>query len=564
MKDQILNFVMEAIQSLGLSVTSELKSKINITHPDPKFGDFATNASLILGKAAGKNPSQLAKEIIEKLGKSNFESVDLAGPGFINFRVKNEVLIKRLATSPSVLPVEAEGGSDTKILLEYFQPNIAKPLHIGHFRTAIIGDSLKRMMQYLNVNVESDTHLGDWGTQFGLLLLAYKNYGDEQIVAADPVTELNKLYIQINEEIEHAPSIRESGKKEFVKLEQGDMENRKIWKQFVAWSMEQFDKLRDELDLLPFENNWPESFFEDKMPAVLDELKKKGHLVESQGAQIVNLEDQKLGVAILVKSDEGTTYLLRDIATFIYRKQQGFAEQLYVVDYRQSHHFQQMFAILKLIGVEVGASEHIDYGFISFKGQALSTRKGNMVLAEDVLTEAKKRVAKIIKEKNPDVADKARVIHAVAVGALKFYDLSHNRHSDFEFDWDEALDFEGNSGPYLQYAYARLSGILAKVNMLGRVDLNGIEVSATEHELMVKLLGLTEVVSDSLKSYLPNLLVNYLYELSGLINKFYHESPVMKEENEKLKYFRLLLIQAARQTLGKGLELLGIEALEEM
>jgi arginyl-tRNA synthetase len=563
---------LEALSKLGVDVSDELRNKITISYPDPKFGDFATNAALILSKQVKKNPIDLAKELIEKIGKDMFESVELAGPGFINFRIKNEVLIRELQREEGTakgnnndFSLSSLGSPSTKILLEYFQPNIAKPLHIGHFRTAIIGDALKRMMKFAGLNVESDTHLGDWGTQFGLLLLAYKNYGDEKVVAADPITELNKLYVQINEEIEHAPSIRESGKKEFVKLEQGDVENRKIWKQFVDWSLEKFNKLRDELDLLPFENNWPESFYEDKMPVVLDKMKEKGILVESQGAQIVNLEDQKLGIAVIVKSDGGTTYLLRDLATFIYVRQQGFTKHLYVVDNRQSHHYNQLFAILKLMeDMEEGEGEHIDYGFISFKGEALSTRKGNMVLADDVIDEAKKRVAKIVKEKNPDLPDKAKVIHAVAIGALKYYDLSHNRHSEFEFDWDEALDFEGNSGPYLQYAYARLSGILTKVNMTGKINLDGIKISETEHELMVKILGLEEVVPELLKEYLPNLLANYLYELSGLINKFYHESPVMKEEDGKLKYFRLQLIQSAKEVLGKGLGLLGIEALEEM
>jgi arginyl-tRNA synthetase len=207
---------------------------------------------------------------------------------------------------------------------------------------------------------------------------------------------------------------------------------------------------------------------------------------------------------------------------------------------------------------------HIDYGFISFKGEVLSTRKGNMVLASDVIDEARKRVAKIIKEKNPDLANKEKVIHAVSVGALKYYDLSHNRRSDFEFDWDEALDFEGNSGPYLQYAYARLSSILNKVRHQGSHDLAGVKISATERQLILKSLMLAEVVGESLKDYLPNLLANYLYELAGLIAKFYHESPIMKEEDEKLKFLRLSLVQAARITLGKGLTLLGIEPLEEM
>lgn len=560
MKQQILSSLWTAIDKLGLEINSNIKEKISISNPDPKLGDFASNAALILAKVAGKKPVDLAQEIIDNLDKSFFEKVETAGAGFINFRVKDAELIKSLTPQPSHFIPHKD-----KILLEYFQPNIAKPLHIGHLRTAFIGDSLKRMMKYAGWNVESDTHLGDWGTQFGVLILAYKKYGNDEQINKDPIGELNKLYIKLNQEMEGNEALYEEAKQEFVKLEKNDTENRKIWERFTSWSLEVFDRVKDQLDLLPFENNWPESFYEDKMPQVLENLKAKKLLVESQGAQIVNLEKQKLGIAVLVKSDGGTTYLLRDLATFIFVKQQGFGRHLYVVDNRQSHHYRQLFAILKLAGeMSEGEGEHIDYGFISFGGEALSTRKGNMVLAEDVIAEAKKRVSKIIAEKNPDLRDKASATNAVAIGALKYYDLSHNRHSDFDFSWDDALDFEGNSGPYLMYAYARLSGILSKVNLQGSHDLSDAAISATERELIIKSQALHEIVTESLQTYLPNLLANYLFELAGLINKFYHESQVLKEENEKLKYLRLAIIRSAREVLGKGLNLLGIEALEEM
>lgn len=583
MKDQILSLVLDALASLEIEVSEEQKAKITITSPDPKLGDFATNASLILAKSAGKKPKGLAEEIVSKIDQSKFESVSIAGVGFINFRLKNEELLKLLDHSSGLRPPARGEGEIEKILLEYFQPNIAKPLHIGHLRTAIIGDAIKRMMLYTGQNVESDTHMGDWGTQFGVLILAYKKYGDPKQIEKDPITELNKLYIQINREIEKDPELHEQAKLEFVKLEQGDEENKKIWKQFVDWSLEKFLKINDLLDILPFDHHWPESFYEDRMPEVVAKLKKKKLLKKSKGAQIVNLsayaqgyggsaealakagEKQNLGIAVIIKSDSGTTYLLRDLATFIFAKQQGFAKHFYVVDSRQSHHYKQLFAILKLMGeMEEGEGEHIDYGFISFKGEALSTRKGNMVLAEDVLAESRKRVAKIIREKNPDLADKEKVIRAVSIGALKYYDLSHNRHSDFEFDWEEALDFEGNSGPYLQYAYARLSGILNKVNLQGKHDLTGVSITSTERELILKIISLPDVVSETLKGYLPNILANYLYEFASLVNKFYHESPVAKEENERVKYFRLNLIKSAQNSLKQGFYLLGIEALEEM
>jgi arginyl-tRNA synthetase len=382
-----------------------------------------------------------------------------------------------------------------------------------------------------------------------------------------------KLYAQINSEAEADKSIHASAKQEFVKLEQGDKENHKIWQSLVKESMEKFSEINGLMDILAFDHDWPESFYENKMPAVLADLKKKKLLVESQDAQIVDLESQKLGVAVIVKSDGGTTYLLRDLATFIFCKQKGFTKHLYVVDNRQSHHYNQLFAILKMMN-EMKEDEgiHIDYGFISFRGEALSTRKGNMVLAEDVIAQAEEKVAKIIQDKNPDLKDKAHVIKAVTKGALKYFDLSHNRHSDIEFDWDKVLDFEGDSGPYLQYAYARLASILRKANPspgatrhpLPQGERENSKMTETEREILFKASILAEIVEDSLKDYLPNVLANYLFNFAGLLNKFYHESPVMKEEDESLRNFRLGLIVKAKEVLKTGLDLLGIEALEEM
>ncbi len=558
MKEQILKLVLAAAGE----VSDEETAKISVTYPDSKLGDYATNAALILAKQAKLSPMDLANQLVEKLDKSQFEKVEVAAPGFINFTLKADELLK-----PQPRPYNVKG----KILLEYFQPNIAKPLHVGHLRTAIIGDAIKRMLLYSGRSVESDTHMGDWGTQFGFLILAVKKFKD---------LEINQAYVKLNKQAENDKVILEEAKQEFVKLEKGDKENRKIWQSLVDESVQKFLQINDLMNILPFDHHWPESFYEDKMPPVLEELKKKNLLVESQGAQIVNLEDQKLGIAVIVKSDGGTTYLLRDLATFIFARDQGFKKHLYVVDNRQSHHYKQLFAILKLIGkMEEGEGVHINYGFISFKGDALSTRKGNMVLAEDVISQAEKKVSKIIQEKNPDLKNKEQVIKAVTKAAIKYFDLKHNRHSDIEFDWEEVLDFEGDSGPYLQYAYARLASILRKNNPPGAgapppLNLRGgklasgkageLLISTTERELLFKLSILPEIVNDSLKEYLPNILANYLYSLATLINKFYHESPVTQEKDESLKNFRLDLAASAKETLGQGLNLLGIEVLEEM
>jgi arginyl-tRNA synthetase len=563
MREEIGSKVIGVLAELELVPTPEELSKIEISYPEAKFGDYSSNAALIMAKSAKTSPKDLAVQIMQKLSANDFEKIEIAGPGFINFTLRADQLIAQ----PSI----PEPQSSEKILLEYFQPNIAKPLHVGHMENAIIGDSLFRMFEFLGANIHSDTHMGDWGTQFGLLILAYKKYGDESIVAKDPITELNKLYVQINNETKDDPELYKQAQAEFVKLEQGDEETKKTWKKFVDWSMEKFVTIDELIGTRVFEkserrHHWPESFFEDKMPAVIEELKAKKLLVLSQGAQIVDLEQEKLGVAIIIKSDGGTTYLLRDLATFIFCKEaEGFDKHLYVVDNRQALHYRQLFVILKKLGrMNEGEGVHIDYGFISFKGEVLSTRKGNMVLAEDVIHQAEEKVAKIIEVKNPDLKNKEQVSKAVSKSALKYFVLSHNRHSDIEFDWDKVLDFEGDSGPYLQYSYARLVSILRKVEDADAKFKIPDAVSATEREILFKASILSEIVQDATKDYLPNILANYLYNFATLLNKFYHESPVTKEENQELKAFRLALISKAKATLKTGLDLLGIEALEEM
>jgi arginyl-tRNA synthetase len=561
-KENLLLTVLVAVQKTGVEIPQGQGEKITISYPEPAFGDYSTNAALILSKPAKMNPQELAKKIIENISLDYFDRVEIAGPGFINFFIKTDFLIAEtgIVAEQGLIPQKPKSE---KILVEYFQPNIAKPLHIGHLQNAIIGDTVKRCLIYLGYQVESETHMGDWGTQFGLLIMAYKLSDKKDEIALDPIPRLNALYVEINKEIENDKSLYEKAKLEFVKLEQGDEENRRIWKMFVDWSMEKFLRINDLMDILPFDHHWPESFYEDKMPVVLEKLKQKKLLVESKGAQIVNLEELGLGVAVIVKSDGGTIYALRDLATFIYRKSLGYKKQIYVVDNRQSHAFRQLFKMLELMGEsDPGEAIHVDYGFTSFKGSVLSSRKGNMILAEDVISQANDKVAKIIQEKNPDLKDKQSTISAVTKGALKYFILSHNRHSDIEFDWDEALNFDGNTGPYLQYVHARLSSILRKEKPEGK--LGDVELTATERQIMLELTKFTDIVEESMRDYMPNSLTNYLFELAGLINKFYHESPVLKESDPNKKLFRLVLISACKQILAKGLDLLGIRALEEM
>ncbi len=583
MKAYISQLISQAVAQIAPQEAQEVLGSgvFDVSYPRPGFGDYASNAAMVLFKKFNSAPaaspiefaSNLAQAILEIDKGETFSKVEVAG-AFINFTLSAKHLNKNLQT---ILEAKedfgkSDFGAKQKVLVEYFQPNMAKPLHLGHLRTAIIGDSLFKILQSSGFNVESDTHLGDWGTQFGLLLLAYKKWGDLSVIEKDPITELNKLYVRMNSEIETNPELREEGKLEFVKLEQGDEEVLKLWQQFRDWSWKEYSIIYEDLGVRKSDNDWPESFFADKMPAVLNELQEKGLLVESQGAKIVNLEDYNLGVGVLVKSDGGTTYLLRDIATYIFRKSQGFEKQIYVVDNRQSHSLSQTFKILELMGVIQSPDEaiHIAYGFLSLPEGAMSTRKGTIIGANELIVKAKEQAVAIIEEKNPDLANKEEVAKLVMQSAIKYFDLSHNYKSDIVFTWDKALSFDGNTGPYLQYTHARIFGIWRKAGLEDRktfVDSPEADLSNQKEEELIVLRKLEKfpgIIQSVVETYSPNLLCNYLFELSQNFNSFYEACPVLKEENEEVRNYRLNLIHATAQVLKNGLDLLGIQAPEEM
>ncbi len=569
-KKYLENLLGQAVNSLGFSV-----SEIQISTPEEKFGDYATNVALVLAKQAKKNPQEVASQLVSKLNEIDvskvFNEISSVG-GFINFKLSAETLLHNLLEIHKTKNIygSSQIGKGQKILVEYFQPNIAKPLHLGHLRTAIIGDSLFRLFKFSGFNPESDTHLGDWGTQFGLLLFSFKKYGNIGIVEKNPIDELNKLYVKINTEAETDPGVRELGKAEFVKLEAGDKENRDLWKKFKDWSWQEFEIIYKDLGVRRADHDWPESFFEDKMPAILVQLKSKGLLKESQGAQIVNLEEYNLGVAVLIKSDGGTTYLLRDLATLIFRKSQGFVKQYYVVDVRQSHTLKQTFKIVELMGeIILKEAVHVAYGFLTLPEGAMSTRKGTVVGAKEFIASVQQDALEIIKEKNPGLAEKESISQVVASGAIKYFDLSHNMKSDIVFDPKKAISFEGNTGPYLQYTHARIHGILRKVKDLGlkitvEQEFNFTHYKDEEMAVMRKLHQFPEIVEYATVELLPNVIANYLFELSHTFNGFYQAVPVIQETNEQLKSFRISLIIATAQVIKNGLNLLGIEAPEEM
>jgi arginyl-tRNA synthetase len=566
----------KAFLALGFNIE---KLKLEISVPESAFGDYATNAALILAKQLKLNPSEIASQAAAEFAKLDVKKVfeqAYEAKGFINFKLSQQALLENLHAALKQKDDFGKTGfgAGKTVVVEYFQNNVAKPPHVGHLRSAVVGDSLLRLMRFLGYHALSDTHIGDWGTQFGILILGYKTSGDQALVEKDPINELNKLYVEMSAKIEQQPELREQAKAEFAKLEKGDAENRKLWQWFVMESVADFERYRELLGLLRFDHNLGESFYEDKMPAVMEGLRTKGLAQRGEtGEEYVDLEQYGLGRCILIKSDGATTYHLRDLATYIFRKGEfDFWKNIYVVDNRQSHHFKQLFKVLELLGYPAATdSIHVDLGFMSLPEGAISTRKGNIISLQNLVDEAQKRAVKIIEEKNPDLLNKSAVAKMVALAAIKYFDLVHNRKTEFVFTWDKALSFEGNTGPYLQYTHARIFGILRKYNFqfpISNFQINPkseiLNLKSEELSVLRKLHQFPEILEQVAQDYLPNQLCNYLFELSQAFNSFYQEIPVIQETDDELRLFRLQLITATAQTIKNGLYLLGIEAPEEM
>ncbi|MDP3795242.1 MAG: arginine--tRNA ligase [bacterium] len=588
-RTRIKQALAQAAETLGLpAAVIHLETPVEATH-----GDYATNLALVLARPSARPPREIGEALVEELKKDGFEAI-VAGPGFVNITISRPELLSALTR---VLEAPEEWGRSTAgegktVIVEYFQLNIAKTPHVGHLRSAVIGDALKRMLLSRGCHAVSDTHVGDWGTQFGILLWAYKNLvsGKDRVVyEQDPFNNLEKLYQAANLQILSNPELREEGKKEFAKLERGDEENRQIWQWMVEISMEKLRVNAERLGLLPFDEHMGESAYETMMPPIVALALDSGVAKKTaDGAVIADLTSEGLDEAVLIKSDGASTYLLRDLATIKHRKDKWrFWRNLYIVDVRQSHHFRQLFRVAELLGFEgVGASVHVESGFMTLPEGPMSTRKGNTVHLEKVMDEAVARARRIIAEKNPDLRNADEVAEAVGIGALKYFDLSHHRKSDIVFSWDEALNFEGNTAPYIQYTNARLRSILRKIS--GDADGNNITVSSsqghggvaasfehirngkvgafdeTERLLLVTTTRFPEIIEDALEDFTPNTLANYLFTLAQRTNEFYHTHPVTQETNRIKKDLRIDLISAISLTLARGLGLLGIKAPEEM
>ncbi|MCC6404779.1 MAG: arginine--tRNA ligase [Candidatus Yanofskybacteria bacterium] len=537
--------------------------------PGAAMGDYSTNIAFVVAKAAKVNPRQLAQEVCDALMREGAEMLarcEVAGPGFVNVFLKDEYLQGQLG----VVGVPAI-GQGKRVIVEYSSPNIAKPMHIGHLRSTIIGDALANVYAALGYDVVRWNFIGDWGTQFGKLIAAYKRWKDDAALQAHPINEMLRLYVKFHDEMKEHSELEREGQEEFRKLEEGDAENREIWKRFRELSMGEFNRMYDRLAVrLQAATVKGESDYEADLKSLIERLVAQGLATESEGALIVDLSAEGLAPALLRKSDGATLYLTRDLASLEDRiEKQNPAKILYVVANQQALHFEQLFAVKDKLRLGSTETVHVKFGMVLGEdGKKLATREGKVIALEEVLDEVTKRAAAVVKEKNAELADDdvKRIASTVAVGALKYNDLRQHPYSDIVFDWDAMLDLGGNSGPYLQYTYARLSGILRNAG-----DAKAIAGPAllllthpTERALLRHLLDFGHAVAQCAHLYALNGLALYLYELAELANRYYEQVRINDDDNAERKRARLALVSAVAGRLKDGLALLGIEVLERI
>ena len=528
------------------------------------LGDIAFPA-FSLAKIERKAPQAIAADIAEKIDASHFEKVVATGP-YVNF------FLDKSQISDQVIKAVIQAGADYgqqdeghggNITIDLSSPNIAKPFSVGHLRSTVIGDALSNIFRKMGYNTIKINHLGDWGKQFGLLMVAYKKWGSKEAVEANPIDELLKLYVRINAEIENDPALDEEGRLWFKKLEDGNPEATELWQWFRDESLVEFNRIYKLLGV-EFDSLNGEAFYNDKMDEAVQILEDKGLLKESKGASIVELDDVNLPPAMIKKSDGATLYITRDIATAIYRaRTYNFVKNIYAVGQEQSNHFRQLKAVLKKMGFDWSDDMiHVDFGLVTKNRQKLSTRKGNIILLEPTLQEAISRAKAQIEEKNPELENKEEVAHAVGVGAVKFYDLKTDRRNGYDFDLEAMVSFEGETGPYVQYAYARIQSILRKANFTPSADAT-YSLSDPESWEIIKLLqDFSRVVKRAAENYDPSLIAKYAINLAQAFNKYYAHTRILDESPERDS--RLALSYSTAVVLREALRLLGVEAPEKM
>lgn len=566
MKEQISKVVA------GVVGAQEWKTILDLIEipPDNKMGDYAIPC-FSFSKLMHKNPSIIANEVKEalenckeELGLASIEAVN----GYCNIFVNRERYVESVWNT---LKQDNSGveqiGLNKTICIDYSSPNIAKNFHVGHLRTTVIGNSLYKIYDKLGYRVIRMNHFGDWGTQFGKLIVAYKKWSSKEAVEKRGIDELLDIYVKFNSESEKNPELMDEARKWFVKMEQGDSEALAIWEWFKEISMVEFERVYNMLGL-SFDTYLGESYYRSMVPALEKLLKEKNLLIESQGANVIDLSAYDMPPCMITKKDGGSIYHSRDICAVLYRKEKyDFDKCLYVTGLEQSLHFKQVFKAIELMGYDWYPNlVHVPYGLVSLEGAKLSTRTGNIIYAEDILNEAVKRAAKAIEEKNPELMEKETVAKKVGIGAVIFHDLFNQRIKNVDFSWEDVLSFEGTTGPYVQYTYARAKSILRKSNV--DIENQGICYAALTDditfELMKVLSGYEVAVRNAACRYEPSIVARYIISVASSFNKFYHECTILREENKKTKLARLHLVALVQKILSEACSLLGIECPEEM
>ena len=534
--------------------------------PRPEMGDYAFPC-FQLAKVMRKAPNMISGELAENINKDGFEKVEQLGP-YVNFFVDKGVFSKN--TIEKVLEEGDNYGSSNigegkNVCVEYSSPNIAKPFHVGHLFTTAIGNALYKMYKKEGYNAIGINHLGDWGTQFGKLISAYHRWVDEEALEADPIKELLRIYVKFHDEAEKDPSLEDEGRAYFKALENGDPKAEALWKRFRDLSLKEFERVYDILGV-NFDSYNGEAFYNDKMDVVVNELKEKKLLVESNGAQVVMLEDYNMPPCIVLKADGASIYATRDLAAAMYRKKTyDFYKSIYVVGTPQALHFKQVFKVLELAGHEwANDCVHVGFGLVKFADRKLSTRKGEVVLLDDLIRESVEKTLEVINEKNPELENKEEVAKKIGVGAVIFTYLKNSREKDIVFDWKEILSFDGETGPYVQYAYARAKSILRRAEGISKeVDYSKLS-SKEEFELVKTLDNFKNQILLALDKLEPSIVTRYTIEVAKAFNKFYNAHSILNLEDEVLKATRLKLVEASAQVIKNGLDLLGIDVVEKM
>ena len=559
--------------------------------PDPRFGDYQSNALMSLAKARKMNPRQLATDVVARLKVDDLcEKVDIAGAGFLNFKLKTSALNAALEEAARGGPLFFEKTSRPRnIVVDFSSPNVAKPMHVGHIRSTILGDALARVLRLIGHRVTTDNHLGDWGTQFGMLLVGWKTVLDAEALKRDPLAEMERIYKLISgqcdpEKAGFNQATLDRARAELVKLQSGDPENLGVWKEMIRLSQMQFEAIYGRLDVR-FDYTYGESFYNSRLQSTVEELTARGIAVESRGAKaimsdgsfppkddpfLINRDGEWVpNPFIIEKSDGAFNYATTDLATLAFRVQTWHAEEvIYVTDGRQQLHFRQLFSAFRRWHPELPVKlAHVWFGSILGEdGKPFKTRSGETIGLADLLDEAEERALKVVTDKSPELpeAQRKEIARVVGIGAVKYADLLPNRQSDYVFSWDKLLALNGNTAPYLQYAYARIQSIFRKGGMGDNAVIGSLTIQAPEEITLAKhMLNFGLVLEGVVDEYRPNFLCNYLYELAGYFTSFYENCPVLKSEPE-VRASRLILCHLTARLLRQGLELLSIQTLEQM